>query len=216
MNCYCFENDKEFVFCVENAGAEYEKNIKDAWFEKVGDKYIKTYPNTIDDKERLKESFSRLGESMFKGAGDWEKAQGIFAEKCDKENLDWYITGSVSEAVAGVKIEPHDIDIVSHVKDFFRIKEVFYDYLIEPFVDNQDSWVVRYFGRLCIGGVMIDVVADESRNEENHQYRSVEWKGYTLKVEPIQERYKIELQRDRKDRIKAIEEYLGKAKRWTI
>jgi len=216
MNCYCFENDKEFVFCVENAGAEYEKNIKDAWFEKVGDKYIKTYPNTIDDKERLKESFSRLGESMFKGAGDWGKALGIFAEKCDKENLDWYITGSVSEAVAGVKIEPHDIDIVSHVKDFFRIKEVFYDYLIEPFVDNQDSWVVRYFGRLCIGGVMIDVVADESRNEENHQYRSVEWKGYTLKVEPIQERYKIELQRDRKDRIKAIEEYLGKAKRWTI
>ncbi len=84
----------------------------------------------------------------------------------------------------------------------------FRDYLIEPFVDNKGTWIVRYFGRLCIDGVMIDVVADDSRDEENHSYTSVQWNGYTLKVEPIQERYKIEIQRGRKDRIKAIEEYL--------
>lgn len=37
MNCYCVEKEKEFVFCVENADSEYEQNIKDAWFEKVGE-----------------------------------------------------------------------------------------------------------------------------------------------------------------------------------
>jgi len=210
MNCYCFENEEDFVFCVENADVECEKNIEDAWYKKVGNKYIKKYPNTINDKERLIDNFSRLGESMFRSNGDWENALGIFAEKCCEQNIEWYITGSVSESVIGVKLSPHDIDIVSHIKDFFRIKDIFYDYLIEPFVDNQGTWVVRYFGRLCIDGAMIDVVADDSRNEENHVYTSVQWNGYTVKVEPIQERYKIELQRDRKDRIKAIEEYLGK------
>lgn len=210
MKCYCIETEEEFIFYIENTNVEYEKRILDAWYQKIGNgKYAKKYPNTICDKVRLKDNFSRLGESMFSEIGDWEKALNTFVEKCNDENIVWYITGSVSEAVIGVKVLPHDIDIVCHVKDFFRLKNIFLDYLIEPFVDNQGIWVVRYFGRLCIEGVMLDIVADESRNEENHVYTPVYWHGHTIKVEPLHERYKIEIQRKRENRIKAIEEYLG-------
>lgn len=104
MKCYCYETEKEFVFCVENADVKLEK----------------IYPNTISDKELIMENFSRLGESMFKGNGDWEKALKKFADKCYEKNIEWYITGSVSEAIIGVDISPHDIDIVSHVNDFFK------------------------------------------------------------------------------------------------
>jgi hypothetical protein len=114
----------------------------------------------------------------------------------------------VSEAVLGVDIKPHDIDIVIHERDFFKVKDVFSDFVVEPFVDNKGTWVVRYFGRLCINGVMIDVVADEKRNEENYFYESAEWNGYNLKVEPLHVRYEIELQRDRKDRFVAIKKYM--------
>lgn len=210
MKCYCYENESEFVFCVENADDKLGKIIEAAWYDKVGNKYFKKYPNTINDKKLLINNFSRLGESMFSGNGDWKKALSKFAEKCYEQNIDWYITGSVSESVMGVDISPHDIDIVSHVKDFFKIKDIFSDYLIEPFVDNGGTWIVRYFGRLCIDGVMIDIVADDNRNEENHPYESVQWNGYIVKAEPIQERYKIEIQRNRKDRIKAFEEYFKK------
>lgn len=145
---------------------------------------------------------------MFLNSGDWKNALLTFAKRSRENKIKWYVTGSVSEAVFGVDVKPHDIDIVTHERDFFKVKDLFSDFVVEPFVDNKGTWVVRYFGRLCIDGVMIDVVADEKRNEENYFYEPVEWNGYTLKVEPLQVRYEIELQRDRKDRFVAIKKYM--------
>jgi hypothetical protein len=208
MKCYCYENETEFIFCIENAEIEYEKNIEAAWFQKKENKYLKIYPRDIDDKEIIKYNFLNFGESMFKLDGNWEKTLYFFANKCLENNIKWYITGSVSEAIIGVKIKPHDIDIVIHTSDFYKVKNLFIDYLIEPFVDNHGNWVVRYFGRLCVDGVMIDVVADESRNNNNHIYETVNWKDFKINIEPLKQRYEIELQRKREKNIKAIEEYL--------
>lgn len=209
MKCYCYETESEFLLCVEDVEEKYVDNVKAAWFKKYEDKFLKIYPKTVTEKELIKKNFERLGESMFLNSGDWKNALLTFAKKSSENKIKWYITGSVSEAVLGVDINPHDIDIVIHERDFFKVKDVFGDFLVEPFVDNNGTWVVRYFGRLCIDGVMIDVVADEKRNEENYFYETIQWNGYSLKVEPLQARYEIELQRDRKDRIHAIKKYKG-------
>ncbi|MDP9751753.1 hypothetical protein [Thermoanaerobacter pentosaceus] len=87
MKCYCYETETEFVFCVENADAELEKNLEAAWFHKVDDKFLKTYPNTINDKELIAKNFSRLGESMFRDKGDWEKTFKKFAAKYYEKNI---------------------------------------------------------------------------------------------------------------------------------
>lgn len=208
MKCYCYETETEFVFCVEDAEIAYEDNIQAAWFTKIGGKFLKIYPHDIEDKQLLKVNFSHLGEPMFKAGGQWESVLLTFAEKCRANGIEWYIIGSVSEAVVGVDIKPHDMDIVVHVRDFYRVKSIFLDFLIEPFVDNKGTWLVRYFGRLCLNGVMIDIAADHRMNKENHTYDSISWNGYNLEVEPLKARYAIELQRDRKDRIRAIEDYL--------
>jgi hypothetical protein len=212
MKCYCCETESEFLFCVEEVDEKYIENVEAAWFKRYEDKFLKIYPKTVADKELIKKNFERLGESMFLNSGHWKNALLTFAKKCSENKIKWYITGSVSEAVLGVDINPHDIDIVTHEEDFYKVKDVFSDFLVEPFVDNNGTWVVRYFGRLCVEGVMIDVVADEKRNEENHYYEPVQWNGYTLKVEPLQVRYEIELQRNRIDRIQAINKYLEKTK----
>jgi hypothetical protein len=104
---------------------EYINNIEGAWFRQNGNKYTKEYPNTINNKEIIKNNFERIGESMFKSEGDWKKSLKIFAEKCIKENIKWYITGSTSEAIIGVEIMPHDIDIVIEVDDFYKVEEIF-------------------------------------------------------------------------------------------
>lgn len=210
MKCYCCETETEFLLCVEDVKEKYVDNVKAAWFKKDKDKFLKSYPKTVTEKELIKKNFERLGESMFLNSGDWKNALLTFAKKSSENKIKWYITGSVSEAVSRVDVKPHDIDIVIHERDFFKVKDVFGDFLVEPFVDNNGTWVVRYFGRLCIDGVMIDVVADEKRNEENYFYEPIQWNGYTLKVEPLQVRYEIELQRDRKDRIHAIQKYMEK------
>ena len=132
-----------------------------------------------------------------------------FINKCQAHNIRWYTTGSISEALIGVKISPMDIDIIAHADYFFKMREVFSAFTIEPFVDNKDNWILRYFARLCIDGCQVEIAADESRNEENHLYKSITWRGHNLKVEPLRNRYEIEIQRDRKDRIKTIEDYMN-------
>jgi hypothetical protein len=130
MRCYCHED---------------EENIEHAWFKKTGDKYIKIYPKNFDDRETIKRNFPKLGESMFKSEGKWEDALYFFGNKCKEQNIRWYITGSISEALIGVKIIPHDIDIFVNTNDFLKVKEIFIDNLIEPFVDNHGIWLVRFF-----------------------------------------------------------------------
>lgn len=208
MKCYCYEEKGSFVFCVEEYLPEHEETLASAWFKKEGNHYTKKYPVDLEDKILLSENFSRLGESMFANTGDWEDALTIFASICDLNNIAWYITGSVSEAILGVNVSPHDIDIISSCDDFYKIKDLFSEYVVEPFVDNGGEWVVRYFGRLCISGVMIDVAADIAREEQNHKYEVVSWKSFIMKIEPIEERYNIEIQRNRTERILAIETYI--------
>ena len=118
------------------------------------------------------------------------------------------MTGSVSEALIGVRVKPGDIDIIAHTDDFFKMREVFPDYIVEPFFDNRGEWALRYFARLCIDGVRVEIAADLSRNEDNHLYHTINWRGHRIKVEPLHVRFEAERFRGRTDRIEAIKEYL--------
>lgn len=210
MDCYCIETLDKFIFCVENADEQYVDNIEHAWFKKDGSKYIKEYtnPGIINNKEIIKNNFKRIGESMFKSEGNWKKALKIFAGICENKNIKWYITGSISEAIIGVEIKPHDIDIFVDVNDFYKVETNFTEYLIEPFTDNKGTWVVQYFGRLCIEGIMVDIAADKSR--QDYKYDETTWENYKIKMEPLLKRYEIEKIRNREERIKRIEEYMIK------
>jgi hypothetical protein len=215
MKCYCYETETEFVFCVEDADAKLEDNLKAAWFKKTDKGFIKIYNKEMEsngvnaeDKEFVKRNFARLGQSMFEGAFDWKNALLLLAQKFMDNRIEWYIIGSISEAVLGVNIKPHDIDIIVHTKDFFKVKSIFADYVVEPFVDNKGTWLVQYFGRLCLDGAIIDIAADEKMNLEKYQYDKVSWNGYDVFIEPLQARYQVEIERKREERIKAIEAYM--------
>jgi len=64
MKCYCYETETEFVFCAEGANEKQEEGLKDAWWKKSGDRFLKIYPivdtvhaawnNNAEDKEALK------------------------------------------------------------------------------------------------------------------------------------------------------------------
>jgi len=217
MKCYCYETESDLVLCVEDADARLEEAIQHAWFNKTDKGFTKVYPmkdkeNGVEkeDIELVKRNFARLGQSMFEGMldCDWEKALLLFAQKCSESKIEWYIFGSVSDAVRSINIQPHDIDIVVHTRDFFKIKKLFPDSVVEPFVDNKGTWLVRYFGRLCLSGALFDIVADDKMNLENHQYDKAAWNNYNFYIENLQARYQLELKRGREDRIKAIETYM--------
>ncbi len=215
MNCYCYETETEFIFCVKDVDTRFTDNLEAAWFKPSEIGYLKIYNKDMkdngvneDDKALVARNFSRLGNSMFEGIFDWEEALLLLTTKFNANKIEWYIIGSCSEAVLGVDVNPHDIDIIVHTKDFFRVKNIMSDYVVEPFVDNNGTWVVRYFGRLCLAGAIIDIAADIKMNAENHQYEEVKWNNYDVVIEPLDNRYQTELVRGREERIKVIEEYM--------
>jgi len=219
MKCYCYETETEFVLRVENVDTCFEKSLHAAWFTKTENGFIKSYPmidkdNGVgaEDKEQIKRNFARLGQAMFEGVFDWKNVLRLLAQKFSDNGIEWYIIGSVSEAVLGVDVAPHDMDIIVHARDFFKVKNLFPDSVVEPFVDNKGTWLARYFGRLCLEGAIVDIAADEKMNLENHQhqYEKVSWNGYTIYIEPLQVRYQVEIGRKRVERIKAIEAYMNK------
>jgi hypothetical protein len=208
MRCYCVENEETFDFCVEGVTEHDSENVEAAWFKRDGDRYVKRYPSWIEDQEILARNFALLGPSMFKKIGTWEESLEVFAQICEAEGIRWAITGSVSETVLGVEVIPHDLDIVVHTEDFFKIKKIFIDHMVEPFIDNGGTWVVRYFGRISLRGMMLDIVADDNRNMETHTYDQVSWRTYQLLVEPLLDRLIIELHRNRHDRITVFKNHL--------
>jgi hypothetical protein len=235
MNCYCYETDSEFFFCVEGVeDTQLEYAIQHmAWVKNDG-KFIRSYPQSTfssqDEKERISGNFVRLGQSLFESSlvgFDWKKPLDLVAQKFTANGIEWYIVGSVSDAVRGVNISPFDIDIVVRTKDFHKTKGIcfsaFPEAIIAPF-DTQGTLALQYFGRMFLAGAMVEIVADERwnldyRQPENEnsvwrdygytkpEYIKATWRGYDVYLETLQHRYETEVKRNRTDRIKAIEEW---------
>ena len=218
MKCYCVEDGTQFVYRVECATGETHKRLQadGYWTETADGAFVKEYPLDTDwedawytvpgYKAAIASNFERLGSAWITGAFDWEHVLSRLAQMLTENGLDWYVKGSVSEAVLGAQITPHDIDIVIHTRDFYKARELFIDHTVEPLSDNHGGWLIRYFGKLCLDGASVDIAADTSMNSESYpQLTEVMWRGYSLRVEPLQVRYEVEIQRNRTDRIAAIE-----------
>jgi len=222
VRCFSEDSQAELTLCVADVPQEFEEIVRHAWFTQTGDRFTKQYPKAagVDQSwykdpvqvERIRNNFARLGPQMFAGSFNWQEALTILARKFAEYGIEWYVFGSCCEAVRGIDIIPNDIDIIVHTKDFYKVQAAFPDNVIEPFVDNQDTWLVRYFGRLCVANAIVDIVAAGNMNSENHHYEKVEWNGFSLLTEPIAVRAALERQRDRPERLAAIKAYLENPK----
>jgi hypothetical protein len=209
MRCSTFLEDDAFVLCVEEVDPVLVPVVERAFFKREGDRFVKRYPASVQDQAKIAANFPRLAQAMFSGENaDWETALETFADRCADTGIEWYATGSVCDALRGIAITPHDLDLVTHTRSFWMARDLFREEMIEPFVDNGGTWVVWYFGRVCLASIQLDIVADPSRDAEVHPYERVEWRGHRIPVEPFETRYRTEIQRGRHDRIAAFDAFL--------
>lgn len=210
MQCFCRETDSEFILCVEGAPESAWDEIRKAFFEQEQTSFTKRYAASVLDKETIRENFPKYAPDMFtRRTFDWPQALATFAEIAAAHNITWYLTGSMAAVVRGIDIVPHDIDIIVETTAFEKTRVAFREYLLEPFVDNEGAWVVRYFGRLCIAGVMVDIAADESRDTRAMKLESVAWGPYTLRTETLQTCLEVNMQRGREQHASKIRAYLN-------
>lgn len=118
------------------------------------------------------------------------------------------MTGSACDAVCGINVLPHDLDIQIAFRHWHRAEEIFEDYIVEPFIETKD-WVRTHWGRLVVENTLLDLVADETYDFPNYEYGPFLWKGNLLWLETFMARYETELVRDRKDRIATIENFIS-------
>ena len=222
MKCFCRETESEFVYNVWGAEGKIADKLRaEMFWEQTGEgRFVKSYPTKtgLDDawhldaayKETISRNFAANGKAWIEGRFDFERVFMFLARKLTDCGIEWHIIGSASERLAGAPIEPRDIDICVETRDFYKAKELFREYTIEPFVDNKGSWLVRYFGKLCVDGASVDVAADEKMNVKNLPYplADISWNGFTLRAEPLAKRCETETRRGRIDRISAIEKLM--------
>jgi len=137
MRSSTFIEDDAFVLCVEDVPPSLVAVIEGAYFQRDGERFVKRYPASVDDQDVVAANFPRLAPAMFTAeTADRESALETFANRCADAGVEWYATGSVCDALRGIAVTPHDLDLVTHTRDFWRARDIFRSEMVEPFVDN--------------------------------------------------------------------------------
>ena len=206
MRCECEYNNEKLRLIVIDAD-EYAESVRQAYYKQEGDIFVKEFQGLFSNVENIMSNFKRLAPDMF-GKGNWEKALLHFAKICKENNIIWFLTGSGCDAVRGVKVLPHDLDVEILSAHWKKAEKVFDEYIVEPFIETK-GWSRDNFGRLVVEGTQIDMVSDKGYDLLQHDYEPYIWNGYTLWLEPFMSRYRIEIERGRQDRISSFKSFLS-------
>lgn len=224
MNITFKEDEKNIFFIVSEYPDEYKSILESQFYSLENGKFVKKFPNNIDNMERIKKNFKNNAEEMFLQMGyfkkvEWEKALLSFISMVEGHDIDWWLTGSCALSVRGISVEPHDVDIMLDSKDIDKIKNIFSDYIVEP-ITSSKGWVVDYFGVLFLNA-RVDLAFDPQEFVDKPEpsdfglyalkhIEKVIWNGSIIKVPPLELQLQVNKRRERYDRVKAIEDYLHK------
>lgn len=218
-----FEERGEYIlFKVLDFERKYEDVLKMCFYQADGDCYIKTYPKKSKNIEKIKEHYYNNAEKMFSQLGyfspiPWEEALYEFLKRVNGRGIDWWLTGSCAACLRGIKLNPHDVDIMINSKDVDRINEIFKGYIIEPIVDTN-GWLTKDFGVIFLHA-RIDIASDPQACLDDPEpvdcgpyarenLEEITWRGYVIKVPPLELQLNVNRRRGRIDRVKLIEEYI--------
>jgi len=72
----------------------------------------------------------------------------------------WAITGSLGQALQGVPLTPHDIDLQTTQEGAFEIEKRLSPYVTEPVREKAGPLLRSYFGRMVVEGIQVEVMGD--------------------------------------------------------
>ncbi len=78
----------------------------------------------------------------------------------EKNNIKWVLVGSLSLALNGVDVIPHDIDIVTTKEGALKLNEIWREYIIKKVSYSETDLFRSYYGKFKIDGVPIEVMGE--------------------------------------------------------
>lgn len=150
------------------------------------------------------------------------KALEIIYHKLKDKKIKWALAGSFALALRGIKIKPHDIDIVTDKKGAYRINKLLKEYELEPVKFRKTNKFASYFGKFNIGNVFIEVVGNFRQRLTNGLWTKptslkhrefIKFNNLKIPALSLNYEYKFYIKNTkdpkRLEKIKKIKKYLG-------
>jgi len=143
------------------------------------------------------------------------------ADRHAEAAIDWWLAGSAALYVRGLDLLPHDVDVMTYLRNADAIAPVVEGPIVEPFQRVSD-WVVKGFG-VIDRGVRVDYAfepeawvdgqgtVDFGPYAERH-LEEVAWRGQTLRVPELSTHLWPNEARGRLDRVALIRAAMAQAK----
>ncbi|GIK65494.1 MAG: hypothetical protein BroJett018_32880 [Chloroflexota bacterium] len=216
--------DNAVLFIAEDIPTHYQDALQALAFAKTDDGMARFFPKDTPYLEMAFAHFQRSFETMLQQAAHeipvaWEAAFEGLLQRIQSLGTDWWVTGSLAYALRGLPIEPGDLDFIVEGDGALQWREALVDLLIEP--TYETSWFCKYWGRAFhhariewVGA--IDPTSDFSYVQDFYlpvrdHLETVTWRGYSVRIPPLEPMLKLEEMRGRLDRVQLIREALQKA-----
>ena len=149
-----------------------------------------------------------------------DRALAWVADRHAEAGIDWWLAGSAALYARGIDLLPHDLDVMTYLREADTIAPVVESSIVEPFQRVSD-WVVKGFG-VIDRGVRVDYafepeawvdgqgIVDFGPTAERH-LEEIGWRGRTLRVPEVTTHLRSNEVRGRLDRVASIRAYLQRS-----
>ncbi len=224
MKAVCTVSGKDVIYRLSDFDPLYEEAFRMCFYEQDEEGYYKKFPLSYRYTGKVIRRFEKYAKEMFDQLlyrinVPWEEALECFCRRVKDSGISWWLTGSCATCIRGIALNPHDVDIIIESRDCALVEEIFADELIEPLRDTS-GWVTKDFGVIFLKA-RIDIASDPSPQidlpepgdcgpEAISRLEVVEWRGYQIKVPPLELQIGVNKRRGRTERAEAIEAFLRK------
>lgn len=222
MKLWTEEIDGKVYFRIGNFDPRYIPVFQMCYYQEDAEGFYKAYSADYPHMDIIRQNFVLHGEEMFDQLGyfsvvPWEAALLAFADRLSGKGIDWWLTGSCAPCLRGIKIKPHDVDIMVDSSDIPALMEIFRDVIFEPILNTQ-GWVTKDFGVLFLA-CRIDIASNPASYVDDPfpvdfgQYakahlESITWQNHQIKIPPLDLSIAVNKKRERWDRVQLMQEFL--------
>ncbi|CAA9264871.1 MAG: hypothetical protein AVDCRST_MAG26-2513 [uncultured Chloroflexia bacterium] len=211
-------------FVVADLDPRFHDAIRGLGFTTEDEGFGRRFPVAGTGVEQIYRNFAHYAEELIlQKAGEravpWEQSLQTFLASVAGASVNWYLAGSAALAVRGLHVIPGDIDLVVDDAGAHSLGELLRNDMIEPVVP-MEGWVFRWFGRSFLHACLEWAGGVESRADMPEpsdfgpvaagRLETVEWRGYALRVPPLELQLAVNLRRGRMERADLIRRALNR------
>ena len=98
----------------------------------------------------------------------------IVVDRLESQACIWAVTGSLGQALQGLSVRPHDIDLQTDRKGAYDIEEALTDFLIREVTFSAADRIRSYLGAFRVEGIIVEVMGDVEKRTADGSWESVD------------------------------------------